>query len=180
MEVSWPGEYGEIHTKILERMKRVLVEDTMYPYLKPNSQKRLDIARTLIKNTHVSDKDFVSLGGFTKCMFPWLGTKSFRTLVRYLKKNADKFSISNIEYDGCNYITFKMTESDPAVWLGRLADKVRYEGVNRMSLVESGEIPVFDKYDDCIPVELLRRAYATDRLREDEFTDRVMSWEREG
>jgi hypothetical protein len=45
--------------------------------------------------------------------------------------------------------------------------------------VENGEIPVFEKYDDCIPVELLRRAYATDRLSADELTERVFRWENE-
>ena len=42
MEVSWPGDYGEIHTRILERMKQVLLEDTVYPYLKPNAAERLN------------------------------------------------------------------------------------------------------------------------------------------
>ena len=90
-----------------------------------------------------------------------------------------ELGVSAIEYEGCNYMTFKMTESDPQTWLGRLADMIRRDGVDCMALVENGEIPVFDKYDDCIPVELLRRAYATDRLREDEFTRRVMQWEEE-
>ena len=32
--------------------------------------------------------------------------------------------------------------------------------------------PVFEKYDPCIPPELLRRAYATDKLRTDEMKKR--------
>jgi ATP-dependent Lhr-like helicase len=72
-----------------------------------------------------------------------------------------------------------MSETDPSAWLSRLADKVRREGIEPLRLVENGEIPVFEKYDDCIPVELLRRAYATDRLRADELTERVFRWENE-
>ena len=42
-----------------------------------------------------------------------------------------------------------------------------------MSLVESGEIPIFDKYDNYIPTDLLRRAYSIDRLRADETERRI-------
>jgi ATP-dependent Lhr-like helicase len=44
-------------------------------------------------------------------------------------------------------------------------------------LMESGEVPVFEKYDDCIPPDLLRKAYAIDRLRADEACARVQAWE---
>lgn len=179
MEVSWPGDFGEIHTKILERMRRVLEEDTVYPYLKENARERLENARHVARNTGMLEHSLVHLGGYSWCLFPWLGTRSFRTCRKYLKKHAMELGVSAIEYEGCNYMTFKMTESDPQTWLGRLADMIRRDGVDCMALVENGEIPVFDKYDDCIPVELLRRAYATDRLREDEFTRRVMQWEEE-
>ena len=179
MEVSWPGDYGEIHTKILGRMRRVLEEDIVYPYLKENARERLENARHIAKNTGMLQHSLVHLGGYSWCLFPWLGTRSFRTCRKYLKRYANELGVSSIEYDGCNYMTFKMTESDPQAWLARLADKVRHEGVDCMALVENGEMPVFEKYDDCIPIELLRHAYATDRLCADEFTDRVMRWERE-
>ena len=33
------------------------------------------------------------------------------------------------------------------------------------SLAAAGENPIFDKYDEFIPAELLRKAYASDRLQ---------------
>ena len=51
MEISWPGDYGEVHTRILERMKKVLEEDTEYPYLKRNALERLKTARNVARNT---------------------------------------------------------------------------------------------------------------------------------
>jgi ATP-dependent Lhr-like helicase len=179
MEVSWPGDYGEIHTKILERMRRVLEEDVVYPYLMENARERLENARHVARNTGMLRHSLVHLGGYSWCLFPWLGTRSFRTCRKYLKKYTSELGVSSIEFDGCNYMTFKMTEPDPRAWIERLADKVRAEGIDCMALVEHGEIPVFEKYDDCIPVELLRRAYAADRLRSDELVDRVMRWETE-
>ncbi|MBR6921369.1 MAG: DEAD/DEAH box helicase, partial [Clostridia bacterium] len=79
MEISWPGDYGEINTRILQRMRKVLSEDTVYPYLKPNAAKRLAVARHIAKNTGMLSHSVISLGGMTYCMFPWLGTRSFRT-----------------------------------------------------------------------------------------------------
>jgi ATP-dependent Lhr-like helicase len=179
MEVSWPGDFGEIHTKIQERMRRVLQEDTIYPYLKENAVQRLQNARHVARNTGMLEHSLIHLGGFNWCLFPWLGTRSFRTCRKYLKKYANELGVSSIEFEGCNYMTFKLDTQDGNEWLSRLADKVRTQGIDCDALMEHGEIPVFEKYDDCIPPELLRRAYATDRLRADEVTARVLEWERE-
>lgn len=173
MEVSWPGDYGEIHTKILERMKRVLEEDTDYPYLKENARHRLSVARTLVKNTNMKDKSLLSLGGYTKCLFPWLGTKSFRTLVRYLKYKANELGISNISYDGCNYITFRLDKHDEKSFVEIIMDDIKTNGINCDDLIAPSETPVYDKYDVYIPSPLLRKAYATDKLNEKEVIERI-------
>ena len=76
-------------------------------------------------------------------------------------------------------MTFKLNTTDGAQWLSRLFDKVRREGIDCEEIMEGGEVPVFEKYDDCIPPTLLRRAYATDRLRSDELTARVAQWMQE-
>mgnify|MGYP007005502156 CR=1 FL=1 len=80
MDVSWPGDYGEIHTKILERMKKVLTEETVYPYRKLQAVERLTAARTVARNTGLCERPVLRLGGLSYCFFPWLGTRPFRTL----------------------------------------------------------------------------------------------------
>ncbi|MBQ3483636.1 MAG: DEAD/DEAH box helicase [Clostridia bacterium] len=171
MEVSWPGDYGEIHTRILERMRRVLAEDTVYPYLKPNAAHRLAVARELARNTGVTRHMLVHLGGSTWCLFPWLGTRSFRTLRRFLHANARALGISGIEFDGCQYLTFRM-EGEREEFVRALA-RVSAGGIRTETLVAPSELPIFDKYDAFIPGELLRRAYAVDRLRPDEAEARI-------
>ena len=94
MQVEWPGDYGEIHTKILEMMRKVLADDREYPYLKPNAAERLAAARRVFASAGMKEHMLVSLGGNTKCLFPWLGTRSFRTLRKYLQKNAALFGIT--------------------------------------------------------------------------------------
>ncbi len=172
MEISWPGDFGEIHTKILRRMKQVLTEDTIYPYLKENAVKRLIQARATAKNSGMLERSLVHLGGYSYCLFPWLGTRSFRTLRKYIKKNAKENGISSLEFEGCYYITFKMEKPDLEV-ISNLLGGVEAHGINCDALVDVGEIPVFEKYDDHIPHELLRRAYSADKLRADEAEEQL-------
>ena len=172
MEISWPGDYGEINTRILQRMRKVLSEDVVYPYLKPNAAKRLAVTRHIAKNTGMLSHSVISLGGMTYCMFPWLGTRSFRTLRKTLVKNAAALNISNVEFEGCCFITFRYEGDGIQKFTDRLNDICK-GGVDRESLISKSESPVFEKYDDYIPGELLRLAYAADRLRTDEMIPRV-------
>ncbi|MBQ9806750.1 MAG: DEAD/DEAH box helicase [Clostridia bacterium] len=179
MEVSWPGDYGEVHTRILERMRQVLEEDTVYPYLKPNAQKRLDVARHVARNTGMLSHSLVHLGGYSWCLFPWLGTRAFRAMRKMIASRASEFGMSGIEYEGCYYITFKMSRGNDYDLIASLAETIRTCGISADSLVGSGEIPVFGKYDDYVPIDLLRHAYAADRLDAKSAESRVLQIEEE-
>ncbi len=171
MQIAWPGEYGEIHTKILEMMRKILMTDTEYPYLKSNAKERLASARRIFRNAGLHETLLVSLGGNTRALFPWLGTRSFRTLRKYLQKNASYFGIYGLEFDGSYYIMFKCDE-EPDILLERIAEKITRDNIIPIDLVGKSECPVFEKYDPCIPPELLREAYAVDKLRTDEMKRR--------
>ena len=173
MEVSWPGDFGEVHTKILERMKKVLTEDTEYPYLREGALQRLRVARALARNTGMCESCILPLGGYTWVLFPWLGTRSFRTLRRYVAKNAGQYKLSGMDYEGCYYMTFKLEGGRGDDMMRSLVKKINAEGIDLSSLIGPAEMPVFDKYDDYIPGELLRRAYRDDKLRSDEIIARA-------
>lgn len=173
MEISWPGDFGEIHTKILRRMKQILMEDTVYPYLKENAMKRIEQARKTARNTGMLEHSLVHLGGYSWCLFPWLGTRSFRTLRKFIQRNAKENNINGIEFEGCYYITFKMEKITDLNFITHLLNRVERDGIDCNALVESGEIPVFEKYDNYFPYDLLRKAYAADKLRADEAEDQI-------
>ena len=178
MQVAWPGDYGEIHTKVLEMMFKILTSDQEYPYLKPNAKERLAAARRVFRNAGMAQTMLISLGGNTKCLLPWLGTRSFRTLRKYLQTNASYFGIYGLEYDGCYYMTFKC-EKDSNELLQMIRRKITNDTIETIDLVGKGECPIFEKYDPCIPPELLRRAYAADKLRTDEMKRRFQ-WKKAG
>jgi signal peptidase I len=106
------------------------------------------------------------------------GTRSFRTFRKYLANNASRYGIANIEFEGCNYILFRMDKADGRELVAGLAERVKREGINTAELVGHNELPLFEKYDTYIPGDLLRKAYAADRLRPDEAETRILEIER--
>ena len=56
-----------------------------------------------------------------------------------------------------------MEKSGDFALIGELC-RIAERGIDAESLVEASELPVFEKYDDYVPGELLRQAYAKDRL----------------
>ena len=173
MEISWPGDYGEIHTRILERMKEVLSEDTVYPYLCDNAKQRLEKARALARNTGMLSHSLVHLGGMTWCLFPWLGTRSFRTMRKLIAKEGARFGISGIEFEGCYYIKFRMERGSAEALVDFLGALCENDNIDALSLVGANELPTFEKYDEYVPAELLRFAYSVDRLNVEETKKRI-------
>ena len=180
MEISWPGDYGEVHTRILERMRQVLTEDTEYPYLRSGALERLRTARALARKTGMCDNVIQHLGGYTWALFPWLGTRSFRTLRRYITSHAGEYELSGLEYEGCYYMTFKLKGGSGITMIREMRRKIAEEGIDLFGLVGPREAPAFEKYDDSIPPDLLRDAYVMDRLRADEITARCAAAEAAG
>ena len=173
MQVSWPGESGEIHTRVLLAMRRVLTSDKQYSYLGENASARLENARRVARRSGMSENMVVFLGGQSYVLFPWLGTRAFRTAKRFLVSYASELGISDIQSEGCNYITFKARSPEAgAGLLSAIRDIIERDGVDPDRLVASGECPIFDKFDCYIPPELLREAYAIDRLSPEEFEER--------
>ena len=173
MEIEWPGDYGEVHTRILERMRQVLSEDTEYAYLQPEALARLRLARSVARNTGMLARPIVHLGGYTWALFPWLGTRSFRTLRRYIGQFSDAFKISKMEFEGCYYLMFRIERGDGDALIRAMLERIRREGIDPDSLIAPNECPVYEKYDGFLPAELLRIAFREDKLRTDEIEARA-------
>ena len=68
---------GDINTHILERMRRVLREHEVYPYLLGNARARLMQARRTAELSGAATQPLINLGGDTWALFPWLGSWRF-------------------------------------------------------------------------------------------------------
>ena len=151
---------GDINTKILERMRRVLREpEKTYPYLMKNAVVRLENAVKTASLSGVANKPLICLGGDMWAFFPWLGTYSFLAMERFLKiKCATRLGLSNLDSFRPYYIQFRMKAGEDEFF------KVIKEEANKsfdpLDLVYPKEIPLFEKYDEYLPPELVKKGFA--------------------
>lgn len=173
MEVSWPGDSGEIHTRLLEKMREILLGEEQYAYLLPNAAARLATARRVARATGMDKSLLLSIGGSSWVLFPWLGTRAFRTLKRYLRREAGRLGISDIQSEGCCYLTFKGKGDLRNGFLRAIGDDLSRDGIDTTEMLAAGEAPMFDKFDEYIPADLLKKGYIADRLSPEEVIGRL-------
>lgn len=168
---------GDIHTKVLERMKDVLRENMVYPYLMKNAVTRLDEARHTARNSGMTEEPLICLGGDMWCLFPWLGSYAFLALERFIKlKCAPHLGITALDSSRPYFIQFKMkaTRED---FFNVLRDMEK-QPLDPMELIYKGEIPLFEKYDEFLPEELVKKGFAYGILGIEEMKMRIRSWEK--
>ena len=166
---------GDIHTRILERMRQVLTEQKTWPYLMPHAQARLAQARKLAANAGLTDVPLLSLGGNLWVLLPWLGTYAFLALERFLKlRCAARLGLKGMDSSRPYYIQFSM-KADSRTFFRVLAEEAA-KPLDPMELVYPGEVPVFEKYDEYLPEELVRKGFACGVLDTEGMRARVLSW----
>ncbi len=167
---------GDINTKVLERMKDVLRETAAYPYLMKNAVARLEEARHAAARSGMTDEPLICLGGDMWCLFPWLGTYAFLALERFLKiKCAPALGLSALDSSRPYFIQFKMKATKEEFF--RVLSETEQLPLDPMELVYPGEIPLFEKYDEFLPPELVRKGFAYGILGVDEMKKRIRSWQ---
>ena len=167
---------GDLHTKILTRMRRVLQEDRQYPYLMKNAVARLEQARFTAAHSGAADKTLINLGGNMWCLLPWVGTYTFLTMERFLKiKCADRLGLRGLDSARPFFIQFTM-KADEETFFRVLAEEIR-KPIDPMELVYPKELPLFDKYDEYLPEELVKKGFALGVLDVDGLREKVLSWE---
>ena len=168
---------GDLHTKILTRMRRVLQEDRQYPYLMKNAVARLEQARFTAAHSGAADKTLINLGGTMWCLLPWVGTYTFLTMERFLKiKCADRLGLRNLDSARPFFIQFTM-KADESTFFRVLAEEIR-KPIDPLELVYPKELPLFDKYDEYLPEELVKKGFALGVLDVDGLREKVLSWEK--
>lgn len=166
---------GDINTVVLERMLRVLMEDTDYPYLMDNARGRLAQARSTARNAHLDHIPLVRLGGNTWGLFPWLGSYAFLALERFLKiKCADQLQLKGLDSSRPYFMEFRM-KGDEQLFYDVLAEQATTP-FDPLDLVYPDEVPIWEKYDEYVPIELIRKGFAESVLDIDGMLRRVRQW----
>ena len=169
---------GDINTRVLERMRDVLSEDKSYPYLMKNAVARLGEARSAARLSGITHEPLINLGGDMWCLFPWLGTYAFLAIERFLKlKCAEKLGLSALDSARPYFIEFKM-KATKEEFFKVLAETAR-QPLDPMELVYPGEVPLFEKYDEFVPPELIKKGFAYGILDIRGMKERILGWDKE-
>ena len=165
-------EPGDIHTRILQRMLKVLQEDTEYPYLLPNAKARLAQARDAARKSGLGVRPLLHLGGNMYCLLPWLGSYSFLATERFLRlKCAQRLGLKGFDSMRPYYMQFSIQVTPDEFF--KIIQEELDKPIDPMTLLYPKETPVFDKYDEILPVELTRKGFALGVLNVEEMKENL-------
>ncbi len=166
---------GDIHTHILRRMRQVLREELVPPYLMKNAVARLTQARSTARHSRAAEDVLIPLGGEMYALLPWLGSYAFLALERFLRiRCGAQIGLRGFESMRPYFMQFTMKAS-PAEFFAVLAEEAAQE-FDPMELLYPDEVPIFDKYDEFLPTELVRRGFAHGVLDVKGMRETVLSW----
>ncbi len=174
--IHWHGSGGIICTRILKRMRQVLFEDIEYSYLQERARERILSARKLVKNAGLDQSNILSLGQNTYTIFPWLGTIAYRTLERWIRY-AIKEEVGIVSTGGISpyFLTVQVRTAAIEEFRQRIIS-MQDEEIDEEDLVSEIEAPQLQKYDEFVPLELLRKAFTADCLDIEEMKSEVSKW----
>ena len=166
---------GDLHTKILQRMRKVLQEDKQYPYLMKNAVARLAQARYTAEHSGAAGTPLINLGGNMWSLLPWVGTYAFLAMERFLKiKFGDRLGLKNFDSARPYYMQFTMKVSEAEFY--RILREEIQKPIDPLELVYPKELPLFDKYDEYLPEELVRKGFALGVLDLEGMKEAILSW----
>lgn len=169
---------GDINTRVLERMRDALSEDKSYPYLMKNAVARLGEARSAARLSGITSEPLINLGGDMWCLFPWLGSYAFLAMERFLKlKCAEKLGLSALDSARPYFIEFKMKATKEEFF--KVLAETAKQPLEPLELVYPGEVPLFEKYDEFVPPELIKKGFAYGILDIKGMKNRIFQWDRQ-
>lgn len=159
---SWTGTGGDIHTKVVQRMKLVLQEDVIYPYLQPNARELLLQTRQYIKENSLLENKIIYCGENSFFLCPWCGTKEVRTILKLLscglKEYFDIFSVSS------SFYYLQVTSGLSRAECLQRFNELEVEIDNPNMVLYKEQAPKVDKYDFMVPDNLLKKAFLNNQM----------------
>ena len=117
----------------------------------------------------------INLGGNMWALFPWLGTYAFLAMERFLKiRCGARLGLKGMDSARPYYIQFTMKASREEFF--RVLAEENEKGIDPMELVYPKEVPVFEKYDEMLPEELVKKGFAYGVLDIAGMQERIRGW----
>ncbi|MDK8190851.1 DEAD/DEAH box helicase [Paenibacillus sp. UMB7766-LJ446] len=163
VDTLWLGAGGDIHTTVVQKMREVLSDTVIYPYLSPQAVNRLERARRLARESGLLKQVVIPAGGDSLYVLPWVGSKSFRTLERLMKHNlSDKLALRSVVPMEPYYFVVS-GKVDGRTLLAEIMSECR-TAEDASTLLSEDEAPYLGKYDEFVAPPLIREAFSVDGL----------------
>ncbi|WP_339302674.1 DEAD/DEAH box helicase [Paenibacillus sp. FSL R5-0519] len=163
VDTLWLGAGGDIHTTVVQKMREVLSDSVIYPYLSPQAVNRLERARRLARESGLLKQVVIPAGGDSMYVLPWVGSKSFRTLERLMKHNlSGKLALRSVVPMEPYYFVVS-GKVDERTLLAEIMSECRM-AEDASALLAEDEAPYLGKYDEFVAPPLIREAFAVDGL----------------
>lgn len=159
---TWFSQANEqFHEHVMQRIRRALQEETVYPYLAPQAQQRLALVREQAKEADWLRSCVARLEPGRFALFPWTGSRVFKTLSRILQ-----FAGWDIRHPrSCPYIEV-IYDGDAGAMIAELRKLApQVPALARTLVSELKDSQLYQgKYDSLAPRALLEKAYLNDVL----------------
>ena len=158
--VDWDMDFeAELHTVLVRKMRSILQTDGDYPYLSDRCRERLNEIRYITRNSGILDNLVTALSDKKYAIFPWVGTRQLVTLHYALRQRKIKsrlmWSVSvylEVVFDG------EREELEAAV------REILHSYIDLYSLPLPDKVQIRGKYNEFIPLDLLRKQFIEDYL----------------
>jgi ATP-dependent Lhr-like helicase len=158
--VDWNVDFtAELHSVLVQKMRSVLKSDDVYPYLSERCKERLNEIRYIARGSGILDSLVTPLSDTKYAVFPWVGTRQLITLNYALRGRKIK---SKLPWITCVYleVVFDGTKED----LENIIADILHSNPNLYDLPLPDKVQIEGKYNEFIPLNLLRKQFIEDYL----------------
>ncbi len=158
--VDWDRDFEmEFHTVLVRKVRSVMKKDDEYPYLSDRCAERLAEIRYIARNSGILDNLVTPLSDKKYAVFPWVGTRQLVTLHYALlqRKIKNKMPwVSSLYLE----VVFEGGKEE----LERVIRQILVSELDLYSLPLPDKIQINGKYNEFVPMGLLRKQFIEDYL----------------
>jgi len=158
--VDWDVDFEvELHTVLVRKIHNVLCCNDSYPYLSDRCVGRLAEIRYIARNSGILENLVTPLSNKKFAVFPWVGTRQLFTLHYALLHRNIK---SRLLWISCIYL--EVAFEGLAEELDAIIRDILRSDLNLYDLPLPDKVQVRGKYNEFVPLHLLRKQFIEDYL----------------
>jgi len=158
--VDWNVDFEvDLHTVLVQKVRSIMEEEDVYPYLSNRCIDRLREIRYIARNSGILHSLVTPLAGNKFAIFPWVGTRQIRTLHYAL---LDRRVVNHLPWMTCLFLEAQFDGT--AQELEAIVYEILNSNLNMYDLPLPEDVQVNGKYNEFIPQSLLKKQFVEDYL----------------